>query len=704
MKSVPIRLLELIADRKIVPFIGAGFSIPSGVPSWHSIVNGLVNNFAPEGKHHLIEELSNLIGKPDVAEVIDSITPTEFATKEYLIEQVNSPKYRPSEYHDYLIELHCDTIITTNWDTLIETAAWNNHQPCHVICRDSDVAQYDPDREMQLLKIHGTILDHDSLIYRKSHYEQFWEKRPLLFDLLATLMATKSFLFLGYGFGDPNILEVIHKLRDRLGKARREHYALVFSRSSLTRAWQDLGVTIIEAPSFDPNNIDGGVGVLEFLHELSGKSRGIAITNLERAKLINQELSRLIKRMPPKPILRMRGSLGWLSNPVPVSGDPIYGSDVQDLEERQMTDLVCRFFDSSSQGRMKCILHLNFKPLIRRGYKPLHLLRRLETVKEMLDRYGQSIEIVHDTIPSNLNHMFFDDQCSLLGFKKSEGVGIDRTVLVRNRAVVRAEAQLFDEDFEAIMDRNKIIAEEKGISTQQGDWLNVLIKTLVEEQLVELTKHVNDYDLNTSIPISSGESRGYKLPEGAILLSHALEFACRKHGEYAQTREDGVTPYAVHVIRVVERLRSIALVDDYEILAAAALHDVVEDCNVPIDLISEQFGQRVAGIVSELSASPNQTPSQYLDQIKGARKEAKIVKLADRWDNIVDLRNFHKERFGEYFSIEYLQWSKLMLEACENANPKLALSLKNEIVLGLNDYGVSEATENSNKISTFEQG
>jgi len=688
MRTVPTRLLELMADRKIVPFIGSGFSIPSGIPSWLSVVTGLVNNFAPEGKQHLIAELSTLVDKPDVAEILDSITPTEFATKEYLMEQIDSPKYRPSEYHDYLMDLHCDTIVTTNWDTLIETAARDHHHSCHVIYRDSDVAQYDPDREMQLMKIHGTILDHDSLIYRKSQYDKMWDKRPLLFDLLSTLMATKSLLFLGYGFGDPNIMEIIYKLKDRLGKPRREHYALVFNRNSLTRAWQDLGVSVIEAPSFDPSNVDGGVGVLEFLHELSGRSRGIAVTNLERAKLINQELRRLIKRIPPKPVLCMRGSLGWLSNPIPVSGDPVYGDESQDAEERKMTELVCEFFDSTPQARMKCILHLNTQPLLNRGYKQQHLLRRLQTFREMLAKYGSAIEIANDTVPSNLNHMFFDSQCSLLGFKKSEGVGIDRTVLVRNRAVVRAECQIFDEDFDAIKASNKILASEKGIDVHQANWLSLYIQTVLEEQISKLTEIAGLTEPRRTNVKKAGKRRGTTLPGGALLLSFALEFASRKHAEFGQTREDGVTPYNIHIFRIVERLRSVGQVEDYETLAAAALHDVVEDCNVPLESISETFGQTIASIVAELSKTPEQTSEEYLAQIKAAGTKAKVIKLADRWDNVVDLRTFHHERFGEFSSIEYLGWSKLVLEACEEVNPMLAVCLKNEIDQGLRDYGM----------------
>src|ERR1044071_4608159 len=199
MEMIPNRLSELIAERKVVPFLGAGFSVRSGLPSWYKIVEGMIENFAHGGNERLIHELNNIVGKSDVADILDSLSPTEFAIKEYLYEQIYSPKYKPSEYHKYLLDLHCDTIITTNWDVLIESAHLNNYLSCHVIHRDSDVAAYDPNREVQVLKIHGTITDPDSIIYRKSQYEKFWEERKVLFNLVSTLMATRSFLFIGYG-------------------------------------------------------------------------------------------------------------------------------------------------------------------------------------------------------------------------------------------------------------------------------------------------------------------------------------------------------------------------------------------------------------------------------------------------------------------------------------------------------------------------
>src|ERR1700733_1787347 len=74
-------------------------------------------------------------------------------------------------------------------------------------------------------------------------------------------------------------------------------------------------------------------------------------------------------------------------------------------------------------------------------------------------------------------------------------------------------------------------------------------------------------------------------------------------------RDDGTTPYAVHVFRVVEYLRTLAGEADTDVLCAAYLHDTIEDSGVNFDEIGLRFGLRVAGLVAELT-NDNRLPKQ----------------------------------------------------------------------------------------------
>ena len=123
-------------------------------------------------------------------------------------------------------------------------------------------------------------------------------------------------------------------------------------------------------------------------------------------------------------------------------------------------------------------------------------------------------------------------------------------------------------------------------------------------------------------------------------VSLAREFARKKH--LHQFRKDGKTPYFNHLEQVVKRLKKLGI-NDEDILCAGWLHDTIEDTNTDHDDIQEQFGKRVADIVS-LVTKDNRLPKimrekKYLVQLKNARWEAKIIKLGDIIANIDDLKN-----------------------------------------------------------------
>ncbi len=164
-------------------------------------------------------------------------------------------------------------------------------------------------------------------------------------------------------------------------------------------------------------------------------------------------------------------------------------------------------------------------------------------------------------------------------------------------------------------------------------------------------------------------------------LGKAVAFAIDKHTQFNQTREDLVTPYYVHILRVVERLQKIDLSE--EVLMAAALHDVVEDCEVSLDEIRSRFGDEVAQYVEELTVDKlgSQENENYLQKLSLASTGGKTIKLADKWDNIWELRTKKYPTYGGISPKEYLVKAKTVLEVCKDGNTELVRLLENEIKL-----------------------
>lgn len=123
------------------------------------------------------------------------------------------------------------------------------------------------------------------------------------------------------------------------------------------------------------------------------------------------------------------------------------------------------------------------------------------------------------------------------------------------------------------------------------------------------------------------------------LLDRAIIFAVKAH---ANTERKGKGfPYIVHPLEAVEIVAT--MTNDQELLAAAALHDTVEDTDVTLDDIRKEFGDRVAKMVEEESDKFMEGVSEAdswhsrkqaaIERLEGAARETKIVALGDKLSN-----------------------------------------------------------------------
>ncbi|HVT11584.1 MAG TPA: HD domain-containing protein [Fimbriimonadaceae bacterium] len=155
---------------------------------------------------------------------------------------------------------------------------------------------------------------------------------------------------------------------------------------------------------------------------------------------------------------------------------------------------------------------------------------------------------------------------------------------------------------------------------------------------------------------------------GLPLVHRALKRAVKAHKKQDRDGEFPL-PYATHPVDVLNLVRYDGGVTDEELLAAALLHDVVEETDLTVEDVAAEFGTRVARIVKELTREePDRTglsPEEIwqirtqtmLDEIDRMSDEAKIVKLADRASN---LRAALLTRSGEALN-SYIRQSHLIL-------------------------------------------
>ena len=140
------------------------------------------------------------------------------------------------------------------------------------------------------------------------------------------------------------------------------------------------------------------------------------------------------------------------------------------------------------------------------------------------------------------------------------------------------------------------------------------------------------------------------------LVARASRFATQAHRRIDQRRKYSKQSYEVHLKAVADIVASV--VDDPEMIAAAWLHDTVEDTPATLEDIEREFGAGVAGLVSDLTdvsrpGDGNRAVRKAIDRAHTAQASvrAKTVKLADLIDNCRDICE-HDERFARVFLVE----------------------------------------------------
>lgn len=141
-------------------------------------------------------------------------------------------------------------------------------------------------------------------------------------------------------------------------------------------------------------------------------------------------------------------------------------------------------------------------------------------------------------------------------------------------------------------------------------------------------------------------------PLDTSLFDRAVAFATRAHSG-TERRGKGY-PYIIHCMEAASIVATIT--NDPEMLAAAILHDTVEDTSVTIEQIRSEFGNRVADLVAhETAPSPDDAPwrnrkEAQLAQLTQAPYDSKVVALGDKLSNMRALAADYKDIGNQLWS------------------------------------------------------
>jgi len=208
--------LEELADwaRKgqLVLFIGAGVSIGAGLPSWDGLLTQLAvdENILPPNDPDFRDRFHKL-NPLDRARVIEMELLRRDETIADALGRILHAHPNPSLAHCLLAMLPCDEAVTTNYDELFEIACQGNGRPVAALPWEAV-----SEKSRWVLKLHGSLDHPDDLVFTRSDYLRYDERRAALKGIVQAMLMTRMMLFVGFSMNDDNF----HRIIDDVRKAR----------------------------------------------------------------------------------------------------------------------------------------------------------------------------------------------------------------------------------------------------------------------------------------------------------------------------------------------------------------------------------------------------------------------------------------------------------------------------------------------------
>lgn len=212
-------LTHELHESNLAIFAGAGLSSGAGFVNWQQLLKPIADeldlNISIEtdlvtlAQYHANANQANR-GK------LNQLLVTEF-----------SQKAEETDNHRILARLPIETYWTTNYDTLIETALQKVGKVPDVKYTIKQLAFTKPRRDAVVYKMHGDVSHPAEAVLIRDDYEKYHIKMQPFVTALSGDLVSKTFLFLGFSFTDPNLEYILSRVRVHYGNDQRQHHCIL---------------------------------------------------------------------------------------------------------------------------------------------------------------------------------------------------------------------------------------------------------------------------------------------------------------------------------------------------------------------------------------------------------------------------------------------------------------------------------------------
>ena len=404
---IPNALVDAARNRAIVPLIGSGLSQSSGMASWLEITN-TINTYLG-----LSLESSLGFSALDAPDHLRLESAGSDSLRE-ILEQAMVRGYAPNEAHRLLSEIPFRTLLTTNWDELLEKSIGEKYR-VNVIFDEETSCLWRESEARQIVKFHGTVGRPKSIVFGLSDYSRFYQSPSLLMSLVRTIISTRPILAIGFGMNDPFIKALFMQTKRT---SSQRHYVAVREGEVDSRTTKLLGEYGFDVVPLQLTNGDE-YGLIGLLRQLRDASFVEASEKLDRTWLLVRETERLENYIGIERIIRARASLGPFAAPEHIS-DYIFGSVDQHKMEIRLLRAVEKFFEEKNgKFRLICQPVDSTAQAASKGYSIDAYRARLQSQYDNIVKYRDRIELAVSKRAMDINDWIAADVAKIESRKQS---------------------------------------------------------------------------------------------------------------------------------------------------------------------------------------------------------------------------------------------------------------------------------------------
>lgn len=213
-------IVQALRNGRLSIFAGAGLSASSGYVNWKQLIKPMSDYLGLNINTDLTM----------IAQYYENECTREGLNRAILNEFSKVPT--KNDNMEILASLPIDTYWTTNYDSIIEDTLLRNGKTVDVIYEQIQYKNYTPGRDAVVYKMHGDKNFPDRAVISKTDYELYDVYRSVFSKGLVMELITKTVLFIGFGFADPNLDRFISIVRHTFEKySPPTHYCFMRSVS-----------------------------------------------------------------------------------------------------------------------------------------------------------------------------------------------------------------------------------------------------------------------------------------------------------------------------------------------------------------------------------------------------------------------------------------------------------------------------------------